>query len=122
MKRLPLFVLLIGVIVGLMAQLPTPVFAAPTRAIATAAMAQNDMASMPDCTSAMAKKTSPAPRKCGMVGCLAMTTSGVAMLLPGGSELAGASVASKLARPTSPLANLRGRSTVPEPEPPSVLI
>jgi hypothetical protein len=120
-KRLPLFLLLIGVMFGLATQLPAQAFAGSTRAMAAAGMAQNERASMLDCKSAPAKKTPSAPCKCGVVGCL-MTTSGAAILLPDGSALAGASVASKLARPFASLANLRGRSTVPEPEPPSFLI
>lgn len=119
MKRLPLLLLLIGIIVGLTAQLPASALAAPMRATAATGIAQNSVASMPDCKSGTPKKASPAPCKCGMAGCIAMMTSGVAMLRPEGLAFADASVASKLARPTAPSASLRGRSTAPEPEPPS---
>jgi hypothetical protein len=121
-KRLPLLLLLIGVIFGLIVQLPEPVFAAQVHAEPAVEMAQNSMASMPDCKSAMPRKSSSAPCKCGTVGCLAMTSSGATMLLADAPALADASVAAKLAPPVSPVAHLRGRSTVPEPEPPSLLV
>ena len=115
MKHVPFFLLLIGVIVGLTVQLPEPVFAAPVHAGA----AKHDMASTPDCKARMPKNASSELCKCGKAGCIAMTTSGVAMLLPDSSSFAGKSAASKLAQPVSLSTKLRGRSTVPEPEPPS---
>lgn len=76
MKRLSLFLLLIGVMVGLAVQQPAQALAAPAGAMDMAAMATSDMATMPDCMSAMAKDTAHKPCKCGLAGCIAMMASG----------------------------------------------
>jgi hypothetical protein len=120
-KRLLLLLLSIGVILGLTA-LPATVFAASMHSMTARVMVKTDMASMPDCQTQISKKASSAPCKCGFAGCIAMAVSGITMLLPDNSSIARSSTVSKCAGPIGPSANLRGRSTVPEPEPPSFLI
>lgn len=122
MKRLFLFLMLIGVMVGLAAQQPAQALAAPTGAMDMAAMATSDMASMPDCMSAMEKDAAHKPCKCGAAGCIAMMASGGPMMLSDASIVLRAAARSDRDEQIGIFAALRGRSTAPEPEPPSILI
>jgi hypothetical protein len=118
-KRLPLILLLLGVVLGLSAQLPSQALAASAREMVHAGSAQNGMASMHGCKESMPKKAASTPCKCDLAGCIAMTASGMAMLHPDISSFAAASISSRLVRPTASVLALRGRSPAPDPEPPS---
>lgn len=122
MNRLPLFLLLIGVIVSLMAQQPTQTFAVPSAAISIPVMSQSDMASMPHCMPVAGQQPTQTPRKCGVAGCIAMMTSGVP-LIPA-DQIAAMPVAASAAdnEYMGIFETLHGRTTVPELEPPSILI
>ena len=122
MKRLFLFLMLIGVMVGLAVQQPAEALAAPAGAMDMAAMATSDMASMPDCMSAMEKDAAHKPCKCGLAGCIAMMASGGPMMLSATSMSLIAAGQSDRDERMGLFAALRGRSTAPEPEPPSNLI
>ena len=122
MKRLSLFLMLIGVMVGLAVQQPAQALAAPAGAMDMAEMASSDMASMPDCMSAMEKDAAHKPCKCGLAGCIAMMASGGSMMLSDASMVLQAAARSDRDEQTGIFAALRGRSTAPEPEPPSTLI
>lgn len=121
MKRLSLFLLLIGVIVGLVAQQPAQAFAVPPGAMDMAVMSESDMASMPDCMPSVGQHPTHAPCKCGVAGCIAMIALGVPMLLAEGPLPFPAAIASERDGRIGTSAELRGRSTAPEPEPPSIL-
>ncbi len=121
-KRLSLFLMLIGVIVGLAIQQPAQALAAPAGAMDMAAMATSDMASMPDCMSAAEKNAVHKPCKCGFAGCIVMMASGGSMMLSDPSIVLQAAARSDRDEQIGIFAALRGRSTAPEPEPPSILI
>lgn len=121
MKRLFLSLFLFGAMIGLAAQQPAQALAAPAGAMNMASMAASDMASMPDCMAATEKDASPKPCKCGLAGCIAMMASGGPMMLSETSMLLAASVRSDRDEHVGISAALRGRSTAPEPEPPSFL-
>lgn len=122
MKRLSLFLLLIFVMVGLAAQQPAQALAAPAGAMDMAAMATSHIASMPDCMSAMEKDAAHKPCKCGLAGCIAMMASGGPMMLSDTSMVLQAAARSDRDEQIGIFAALSGRSTAPEPEPPSTLI
>ncbi|WP_010219231.1 hypothetical protein [Sphingomonas sp. PAMC 26621] len=122
MKRLSLFLLLIGVMIGLAAPQPAQALAAPAGAMEMAAMATSDMASMPDCMSTMDKDASHKPCKCGLAGCIAMMASGGPMMLSDASMVLRVEARSDRDEQIGIFAALRGRSTAPELEPPSTLI
>ena len=122
MKRLAHLLLLIGVIVGLAMQQPAVALAAPMSSMDVVTMSDSDMAAMPDCMAAMQKDAGEKPCKCGMAGCIAMMASGAALMLADGPALIAASNASKRNERIGISPVLRGRSTAPEPEPPSALI
>ncbi len=122
MKRLSIFLILIGVVVGLAMQQPAQALAAPMGAMDMTAMAGSDMASMPDCMASMRKDATKSPCKCGMAGCIAMMASGSPMMLADGADPIAVSIASERDERIGISAALRGRSTAPEPEPPSALI
>jgi len=121
-KRLSLFLLLIGVLIGLAAQQPAQALAAPAGAMDMASMAAGDMASMPDCTASIQKDAAHKPCKCGLAGCIAMMASGGPMMLSDTSMVLIAAGRSDREEQIGLAAPLRGRSTAPEPEPPSALI
>ncbi len=121
MKRLSILILLLGVVIGLAMQQPAQALAAPTGAMDMAAMSSDDMAAMPDCMAAMQKDATKTPCKCGMAGCIAMMASGAPMMLADGSIPIAVSIASERDDRIGISAALRGRSTAPEPEPPSTL-
>lgn len=103
-------------------QQPAQALALPTGAMDMAAIAGSDMASMPDCMAEMQKDASGTPSKCGVAGCIAMMASGAPMMLADGQISIAASIASERNERIGTSAFLRGRSTAPEPEPPSALI
>lgn len=120
MKRLSIMLLLIGVIVGLAGR-PVQAVTPPMAAMSMAKMSQADMAAMPDCMAKMSKEVDHKPCKCGMGGCIAMMASGVSfMLADGTSAIAPAGAGKRMDRPSA-IAALHGRSTAPEPEPPTLL-
>ena len=119
--RLFLSLLLFGLMIGLAAQQPAQALAAPAGAMDMASMAANDMASMPDCMAAIKKDASHKPCKCGLAGCIAMMASGGSMMLSETSMVLAASGRSDRDEHIGISAALRGRSTAPEPEPPSLL-
>ncbi len=121
MKRLSLFLLLIGAMIGLAAQQPAQALAAPAGAMDMASMAASDMASMPDCMTSIEKDAAHKPCKCGLAGCIAMMASGGPMMLSDTSMALLAAVRSDRDEQIGLAAALRGRSTAPEPEPPSLL-
>lgn len=130
MRRLYLLLLLIGAIVGLVAQQPAQAFAVPPGAIdmpamstsEMASMSRSDMAQMPDCMPLAGQDSTQTPCKCGVAGCAAMMASGVAFMPA--DQIAVLPVAASAAgtRPKGIFAALHGRTTVPELEPPSILI
>ncbi|WP_454888048.1 hypothetical protein [Sphingomonas oryzagri] len=122
MKRLSLFLLLIGVMIGLAVQQPAQAIAAPAGAMDMASMAASDMASMPDCMASVQKDAAHKPCKCGLAGCIAMMASGGPMMLSETSMALVAAGRSDRDEQIGLAAALRGRSTAPEPEPPSTLI
>lgn len=122
MKRLSLFLLLIGVMIGLAAQQPAQALAAPAGTMDMASMAASDMASMPNCMAAIEKDATHKPCKCGLAGCIAMMASGGPMMLSDTSMALLAAVRSDRDEQIGLAAALRGRSTAPEPEPPATLI
>ncbi|MEG3178657.1 hypothetical protein U1872_20680 [Sphingomonas sp. RB3P16] len=122
MKRLFLFLMLIGVTVGLAVQQPAQALAAPESSMDMAAMATSDMASTPDCMSAAEKDAAHKPCKCGFAGCIAMMASGGSMILSDASMVLQAAARSDRDEQIGLFPALRGRSTPPEPEPPSTLI
>lgn len=122
MKRLFLFLVMIGVMVGLAAQQPAQALAAPAGAMDMASMATSDTASMPDCMSAMEKDAARKPCKCGLAGCIAMMAAGGPMMLSDASMVLQAAARSDRDEQIGLFPALQGRSTPPEPEPPSTLI
>ena len=122
MKRLFLFLMLICVMVGLAVQQPAQALAAPAGAMDMASMTTSDMASTPDCMSAMQKRSAQKPRKCGLAGCIAMMASGGPMMLSDASMALQAAARSDRDDRIGLFPALHGRSTPPEPEPPSILI
>lgn len=121
-KRLSLFLLLIGVMIGLAVQQPAQALAAPAGAMDMASMATSDMASIPDCMASAQKNAAHKPCKCGLAGCIAMMASGGPMMLSATSMPLIAAGQSDRDEKMGLFAALRGRSTAPEPEPPSNLI
>ncbi len=121
MKRFATLLLFIGVIFGLTAQQPAQALASPMLQMDMAAMPQTDMAAMPDCMASMAKDATHKPCKCGLAGCLAMTASGATMMLAVGSVPPTVVVARDRLDHAAIVPALHGRSTAPEPEPPSTL-
>lgn len=119
MKRLSILLLLIGVVVGLAMQQPAQAFAAPMAHMDMTAMAGSDMASMPACLAEMQRNATHTPCKCGMAECIAMTASGTPMMLADGSAMITVSAPSERDERIGTSLALRGRSTAPEPEPPS---
>lgn len=120
MKRIATLLLLLGVIVGLAGR-PVQAATPPMAAMSMAKMSQADMAAMPDCMSNMSKDAEHKPCKCGMGGCIAMMASGVSFMLADGMSAIAPAAASKRTDRPSPIAALRGRSTAPEAEPPTLL-
>lgn len=120
MKRIATLLLLLGVIVGLAGR-PVQAATPPMAAMSMAKMSQTDTAAMPDCMAKMSKDVDHKPCKCGMGGCIAMMASGVSfMLADGTSAIAPADAGKRMDRPSA-IAPLHGRSTAPEPEPPTTL-
>lgn len=122
MKRPLLFLMLIGVFLGLVAHQPAQALAAPMGSMNMTSLSANAMASMPECMPAMKKDATQTPCKCGLAGCIAMMASGTPMMLPDGQVAIGALIASERVVQIAASAVLQGRSTAPEPEPPSPLI
>lgn len=116
MKHLSTLILLIGVIVGLAIQQPAKAFAAPME---TAAMTGSIMASMPACAAGMRRDASHTPRKCGIADCIAMMASSTPLMLGDGSAMIMIPALSEHDERIGTSLALRGRSTVPEPEPPT---
>ncbi len=119
MKRLSIILLLIGVVLGLAMSPPAQAFAAPIGAMDMTAISGSDMASMPACAAQMQRNATHTPCKCGLAECIAMMASGAPMILAGGSALVIASAASERDERVGLSLALRGRSTTPEPEPPT---
>ena len=119
-KRIATLLLFFGLIFGLASHQPTHALASPMPQMDMTAM-PDGMAAMPDCVAAMTKDVTNKPCKCGLAGCIAMMTWGVSILLPDGS-MAPTLIAER-GQPDHPtiVAVLHGRSTAPEPEPPSIL-
>ncbi|MES2095917.1 MAG: hypothetical protein V4459_04095 [Pseudomonadota bacterium] len=122
MKRFATFLLLLCVTLGLAAQQPAGATSAPMATMDMASMSKADMTAMPDCMAAMSKDVDHKPCKCGLGGCIAMMSSGAAMMLPNEPEAPISIAAGERLDHLSGVQRLRGRATVPEPEPPSVLI
>lgn len=122
MKRLATFLLLFCVTLGLAAQQPAQALAPPMGQMDMAPTVHMDMAGMPDCMATMANDAAPKPCKCGLAGCLAMMASGSSMMLAADPVTPGAVNASEPQDHVTVVTALRGRSTAPEPEPPTVLI
>lgn len=122
MKRLSLFFLLIGIVVGFAVQQPAQALGAPMGGMDMASMSESEMASMPDCMASAQKDADQKPCKCGMARCIAMMASGAPMMLADASMVLAASVRSERDEHIGISAALRGRSTAPEPEPPTILI
>lgn len=120
-KRLATFLLLIGAVIGIAVQ-PAQALAPAMATMSMAQMSQAAMATMPDCTEEVGKDATPKPCKCGMAGCIAMMAAGVPFMLVDASSSLVAPIASERQDRTMAAAKLRGRSTAPEPEPPSILI
>lgn len=120
MKRIATLLLLLGVIVGLAGR-PVQAMTPPMAAMSMAKMSQADMAAMPDCMAKMSKDADQKPCKCGMGGCVAMMASGASFMLAGGTTAIAPTPASKRLDRPSDMAALHGRSTPPEPEPPTLL-
>ena len=119
MKRLSVLLLLIGVVVGLAIQQPAQAFAAPMGQMDMTAMAGSDMASKPACLAKMQRNATDAPCKCGMAECIAMMAAGAPMMLADGSAMITFSAPSERDERIGTSLALRGRSTAPEPEPPT---
>jgi hypothetical protein len=119
-KRLATLMLLLGVLVG-MSALPLQANAAPMAGMSMAKMTQADMSAMPDCVASRAKDAKQKPCKCGMGGCLAMMASGASFMLADGASASFHAVSGKRLVHASVTATLHGRSTTPEPEPPTLL-
>lgn len=116
-KRLATFLILIGVVIGIAVQ-PTQALTPAMATMSMARMSQTAMATMPDCMESMSKDATPRPCKCGMAGCIAMM-AGASFMLVGASSSLAVPVASQRQDRTMVVAKLHGRSTAPEPEPPS---
>ncbi|URW75851.1 hypothetical protein M9980_01045 [Sphingomonas donggukensis] len=121
MKRFATFLLLIGVVIGIAVQ-PAQALTPAMATMSMAQMSQAAMATMPDCTEAMSRDATPKPCKCGMAGCVAMMAAGAPFMLGDSSSAFSAPLASERQNGLAVVATLRGRSTPPEPEPPSILI
>ncbi len=119
MKRLSLLLLMIGVVIGLAMPLPAQAFAGPIGQMNMTAMARSDMASMPDCAAQVHRNATHAPCKCGLAECIAMMASGAPMMLAGGTAMIIVSPRSERDERIGTSIALRGRSTAPEPEPPT---
>lgn len=121
MKRLATFLLLIGVMIGIAIQ-PAQSLTPTMATMSMAQMSQAAMATMPDCTESMSNDATPKPCKCGMAGCVAMMAAGAPFMLGDASSALAAPVAGERQDGLAIVAALRGRSTVPEAEPPTALI
>ena len=121
MQRIATLLFCFGIIFGLSLLQPALAFASPTSSMDMAAMSQADMSAMPDCMASMMKHSTPKPCKCGLAGCIAMMTSGVSMMLADGSAPLPFVIARAQFEHAAIVAALHGRSTAPEPEPPSIL-
>lgn len=119
-KRIATLLLLLGVIVGLAGR-PVQAATPPMAAMSMTHMSQADMAAMPDCMAKMSKDAEHKPCKCGMGGCVAMMASGASFMLADGTSAIVPSITGKRMDRPSAIAALRGRSTAPEPEPPTLL-
>jgi len=119
-KHLFLFLLLVGIVVGLTLQ-PTQALAGPM-GMMPMATAHGSTAAMHDCTAAKSKSSTPAPCKCGIAGCLAMMSSDAPMMRANGMAPAGTWDRSSAVEHHFVSTVLSGRTTTPEPEPPSALI
>lgn len=119
MKRLATFLLLIGVVIGIAVQ---PALTPATAAMSMAQMSQAAMTTMPDCMEEVGKDATPKPCKCGMAGCIAMMAAGAPLMLADVSAALTVPLTGERQDGLAVVATLRGRSTAPEPEPPSILI
>lgn len=120
-RRLATFLLLIGVMIGIAIQ-PAQALPPPMSTMSMAQMSRAAMATMPDCTEEVSKDATSKPRKCGMAGCIAMMAAGAPFMLGEALSALAAPVAGEQQDRLAIIAALRGRSTAPEPEPPTALI
>jgi hypothetical protein len=115
-RRVAILVLMFCVTVGFAVQQPAQALAGPT---GMTAMSADDVASMPDCMDAMQKDKTPSRCKCGLAGCIAMMASSAPIMLAGGQAVIGVAAKSESDPPIGVSRTLRGRSTAPEPDPPT---
>ena len=120
-KRLAALLLLLGVVCGLTVR-PARALALPMAAMDMTSMAGAEMTAMPDCMASTAKDVAHKSCKCGIVGCIAMMASGASLMLADASPPLGTVIVGERQDHVAVVAALRGRSTAPEPEPPSAPI
>lgn len=120
-KHVFLLLLLLGAVAGLTLQ-PAQALVGPLGAIPMATAIGGDMAAMHDCHGATPKDATPAPCKCGIAGCLAMMASDAPMMRAEGMVPITGWASSRNVEHHLALTVLSGRTTTPEPEPPSALI
>lgn len=118
-KRLSILLMLFGVFVGLAMQQPAQAFAAPMGHMDLTTITGSNMASMPACVAEMQRNAAHTPCKCGLAECIAMMASGAPMMLADGSPIITVSASSERDERIGTSLALRGRSTAPEPEPPT---
>lgn len=116
-----LLLLLLGVVAGLTLQ-STQALAGSMGMMPMATAQGSDMAAMHDCKAATPKDASPAPCKCGIAGCLAMMASDAPVLRADGAVPIAVRANSRAVEHHFGSTVLSGRTTTPEPEPPSALI
>ena len=120
MTRLAALLLSIIAVVGI-ALHPASAFAPAMSISDMGTMSKATMPGMQDCTKPASKEGAPKPCKCGLASCIAMMTGGTLMLAYGSVAIAIPSAGERQDR-RAIIAALRGGSTAPEPEPPSIPI
>lgn len=118
MKRLVLFLMLIGAMLGVAAQAPARALAPMAETRVSAAMA-----SMPDCMDKMDHKAPGKPCGCTKADCIAAMFGAAQAFMPTASTGSLRALAVSAVRPiASRIAPLVGQNLGPEPPPPNRLI
>lgn len=116
-KHLFLLLLLLGVVAGLTLH-PTQALAGPM-GVMPMATAHGSTAVVHDCMAAKSKDATPASCKCGIAACLAMMASDAPIMRVDGVVPIGAWPSTGAVEHHFVSTVLSGRTTAPEPEPPS---
>jgi hypothetical protein len=118
MKRIAVMLLLVGAVLGLVAQAPARALAPPLDAQTVATMA-----SMPDCMAAMERSNSHKPCDCSRADCIAAMLGAAPFFTVADADRSLLKATVSSIRPQSAtVAPLAGRDVGPEPDPPNSLI